>query len=147
MQAFSVYVDTLFVCTATALMILITQQYNVQTEDFNAVTGAGTMILQNIDPATVVASPAFTQMALHSVFGPFGQIFAGLAIFFFAFILFINSQYPEATSKIVELSDTYFWKKFEQSNLYNPSLKITSFSNLRLYIFSNSISFNTFQDI
>src|SRR3990167_4905916 len=67
-QAFSVYVDTLFVCTATALMILITQQYNVQTEDFNAVTGAGTMILQNIDPATVVASPAFTQMALHSVF-------------------------------------------------------------------------------
>jgi alanine or glycine:cation symporter, AGCS family len=29
-QAFSVYVDTLFVCSATAFMILITQQYNVQ---------------------------------------------------------------------------------------------------------------------
>lgn len=28
-QAFSVYVDTLFVCTATALMILFTGQYNV----------------------------------------------------------------------------------------------------------------------
>lgn len=29
MQGFSVYVDTLFVCTATALMILFTGQYNV----------------------------------------------------------------------------------------------------------------------
>ncbi len=28
-QAFSVYVDTLFVCTATAFMILFTGQYNV----------------------------------------------------------------------------------------------------------------------
>lgn len=28
-QAFSVYVDTLFVCTATALMILFTGQFNV----------------------------------------------------------------------------------------------------------------------
>ncbi|MBU0911805.1 MAG: alanine:cation symporter family protein, partial [Gammaproteobacteria bacterium] len=84
-QAFSVYVDTLFVCTATALMILITQQYNIQTEDFNAVAGTGTMILQNIDAATEVASPAFTQLALLSVFGQFGQVFAGLAIFFFAF--------------------------------------------------------------
>ena len=28
-QAFSVYVDTLFVCSATAFMILITQQYYV----------------------------------------------------------------------------------------------------------------------
>jgi AGCS family alanine or glycine:cation symporter len=97
-QAFSVYVDTLFVCTATALMILITQQYNVQTEDFNAVTGTGTMILQNIDPATVVASPAFTQMALHSVFGQFGQIFAGLAIFFFAFTTILAYYYITETN-------------------------------------------------
>ena len=29
-QAFSVYVDTLFVCSATAFMLLITGQYNVQ---------------------------------------------------------------------------------------------------------------------
>lgn len=97
-QAFSVYVDTLFVCTATALMILITGQYNVQTEDFNAVTGAGTMILQNIDASTVVASPAFTQMALHSVFGQFGQVFAGLAIFFFAFTTILAYYYITETN-------------------------------------------------
>lgn len=97
-QAFSVYVDTLFVCTATALMILITQQYNIQTEDFNAVAGTGTMILQNIDAATVVASPAFTQMALHSVFGQFGQVFAGLAIFFFAFTTILAYYYITETN-------------------------------------------------
>ena len=97
-QAFSVYVDTLFVCTATALVILITGQYNVQTEDFNAATGAGTMIMQNVDAATVVASPAFTQMALHSVFGQFGQVFAGLAIFFFAFTTILAYYYITETN-------------------------------------------------
>ncbi|WP_215397679.1 alanine/glycine:cation symporter family protein [Rheinheimera oceanensis] len=97
-QAFSVYVDTLFVCTATALMILITQQYNIQTENFNAITGAGTMIMQNIDAATEVASPAFTQMALLSVFGQFGQVFAGLAIFFFAFTTILAYYYITETN-------------------------------------------------
>lgn len=97
-QAFSVYVDTLFVCTATALMILITGQYNVQTEDFNALTGAGAMIVQNIDASTVVASPAFTQMALHSVFGQFGQVFAGIAIFFFAFTTILAYYYITETN-------------------------------------------------
>ncbi|MGP9800960.1 alanine/glycine:cation symporter family protein [Rheinheimera sp. NSM] len=97
-QAFSVYVDTLFVCTATALMILITQQYNIQTENFNAVTGAGTMLLQNVDAATEVASPAFTQMALLSVFGQFGQVFAGLAIFFFAFTTILAYYYITETN-------------------------------------------------
>jgi AGCS family alanine or glycine:cation symporter len=97
-QAFSVYVDTLFVCTATALMILITGQYNVQTEDFNAVAGTGTMILQNIDAATEVASPAFTQLALLSVFGQFGQVFAGLAIFFFAFTTILAYYYITETN-------------------------------------------------
>ncbi|HEY0922485.1 alanine/glycine:cation symporter family protein [Rheinheimera pacifica] len=97
-QAFSVYVDTLFVCTATALMILITQQYNIQTENFNAATGVGTMILQNVDAATEVASPAFTQMALLSVFGQFGQMFAGLAIFFFAFTTILAYYYITETN-------------------------------------------------
>lgn len=97
-QAFSVYVDTLFVCTATALMILITQQFNIQTEDFNALTGAGTMILQNVDAATPVASPAFTQLALSSVFGNFGQGFVGVAIFFFAFTTILAYYYIAETN-------------------------------------------------
>ena len=79
-------------------MILITQQYNIQTENFNAVTGVGTMIMQNVDAATEVASPAFTQMALLSVFGHFGQVFAGLAIFFFAFTTILAYYYITETN-------------------------------------------------
>jgi AGCS family alanine or glycine:cation symporter len=79
-QAFSVYVDTLFVCTATALMILMTQQYNVV-----GTLPEGLFIIQNVDAATEVGSAAFTQMALFSVFGSFGEAFVGIALFFFAF--------------------------------------------------------------
>ncbi|RTE87205.1 MULTISPECIES: sodium:alanine symporter family protein [Gammaproteobacteria] len=106
-QAFSVYVDTLFVCTATALMILITMQYNIQTEDFNALTGAGTMIVQNVDPTTEVASPAFTQLALENVFGGFGEAFVSIAIFFFAFTTILAYYY------IAETNVAYLAKYFK----------------------------------
>ncbi|MEH8020719.1 alanine/glycine:cation symporter family protein [Rheinheimera metallidurans] len=92
-QAFSVYVDTLFVCTATALMILITQQYNVVGD-----LPAGQFIVQNVDAATEIGSAAFTQMALLSVFGNFGQIFAGLALFFFAFTTILAYYYITETN-------------------------------------------------
>ena len=52
-QAFSVYVDTLFVCSATAFMILITGAYNVHP--------AGVEILiENLPTDTIINSPAFT---------------------------------------------------------------------------------------
>jgi len=92
-QAFSVYVDTLFVCSATALMILITQQYNVAGE-----LPAGQFIVQNVDAATEIGSAAFTQMALLSVFGNFGQIFVGVALFFFAFTTILAYYYITETN-------------------------------------------------
>ena len=77
-QAFSVYVDTLFVCSATAFMILITDQYYV--------TGLVPGVSGGILPETVAAnSPAFTQLALESVIGGFGKTFVAIALFFFAF--------------------------------------------------------------
>jgi len=92
-QAFSVYVDTIFVCTATALMILITQQYNVVGE-----LPAGQFIVQNVDAATEVGSAAFTQMALFSVFGGFGEAFVGVALFFFAFTTILAYYYIAETN-------------------------------------------------
>ncbi|MCC5855089.1 MAG: alanine:cation symporter family protein [Idiomarina sp.] len=106
-QAFSVYVDTLFVCTATALMILITQQYNIVDEV------SGSLILQNIAADTEIASPAFTQMALNSVFGNFGQGFVGVAIFFFAFTTILAYYY------IAETNVAYLARYFKsQSSLF-----------------------------
>jgi alanine or glycine:cation symporter, AGCS family len=92
-QAFSVYVDTLFVCSATAFMILITQQYNVQ-----GTLEAGQFIVQNVDGNTEIASAAFTQMALFSVFGNFGPAFVGIALFFFAFTTILAYYYIAETN-------------------------------------------------
>lgn len=77
-QAFSVYIDTLFVCSATAFMILITGVYNVH--------GAGdSFIIQNISSEVIANGPAFTQLAVDSVFTGVGKPFVALALFFFAF--------------------------------------------------------------
>ncbi len=92
-QAFSVYVDTLLVCTATALMILITQQYNV----VGTLTD-GSFIVQNVAANTEIGSAAFTQLALLKVFGGFGQVFVGLALFFFAFTTILAYYYITETN-------------------------------------------------
>ncbi|MGB2065203.1 MAG: alanine/glycine:cation symporter family protein, partial [Marinomonas gallaica] len=92
-QAFSVYVDTLFVCTATALMILITQKYNVQ-----GTLPDGQFIVQNLPADVIIASPAFTQMALQSIFGGFGSAFVGIALFFFAFTTILAYYYIAETN-------------------------------------------------
>ena len=78
-QAFSVYIDTLFVCSATAFMILITQQYNVMPE------GSAAFLVQNVAQDTVINGPAFTQLAVDSVLVGVGKPFIALALFFFAF--------------------------------------------------------------
>jgi len=92
-QAFSIYVDTLLVCTATALMILITGQYNVQ-----GTLPAGQFIVQHLPAATEIGSAAFTQYALQSTFGGFGPVFVGLALFFFAFTTIVAYYYIAETN-------------------------------------------------
>lgn len=78
-QAFSVYIDTLFVCSATAFMILITQSYNVQLE------GSADFIVQNIAGDIAANSPAYTQIAVEGMLSGFGKPFIAIALFFFAF--------------------------------------------------------------
>ena len=90
-QAFSVYVDTLFVCSATAFMILITNQYYVSGLD-NAVSGG--MLTSDV----IISSPAFTQLALESVMGGFGKIFVAVALFFFAFTTILAYYYIAETN-------------------------------------------------
>lgn len=92
-QAFSIYIDTLFVCSATAFMILITGMYNVQ-----GTLEAGQFIVQNVAATAEIGSPAFTQMAVSTVFGGFGQIFVALAVFFFAFTTIVAYYYIAETN-------------------------------------------------
>jgi AGCS family alanine or glycine:cation symporter len=74
-QAFSVYVDTLFVCSATAVMI-------ISTGSFNTVSPAGGFITENL-PGTVYGN--FTQTAVNTVVPGFGGGFVAAALFFFTF--------------------------------------------------------------
>ena len=90
-QAFSVYIDTLFVCSATAFMILITNQYYVTGVEA-AVSGG--MLASDIQ----ANSPAFTQLALESVMGGFGKIFVAIALFFFAFTTLLAYYYIAETN-------------------------------------------------
>lgn len=87
-QAFSVYVDTLLVCSATAFMILSTGMYNIQgtLED-------GQFIVQNVAADVEINSPSFTQMAMESVYGTFGDSFIAVAVFFFAFTTILAYYY------------------------------------------------------
>src|SRR5690606_28693445 len=83
-QAFSVYVDTLLVCSATAFMILSTGMYNVVGPD-------GTMLV-NALPG-IEAGAAFAQSAVESVLPGYGAGFVALALLFFAFTTIVAYYY------------------------------------------------------
>ena len=97
-QSFSIYVDTLFVCSATAFMIIITGTYNVGTIE----TG---FIVQNL-PADVTAhGPSFTQLAVESVLPGLGNPFVAASLFFFSFTTLL-AYYYIAESNIVYVKRT-----------------------------------------
>ncbi|MCF2446616.1 alanine:cation symporter family protein [Dyadobacter sp. CY345] len=95
-QAFSVYVDTLFVCTATALMILFTGQYNV-------VNPAGGLLVENVPDMAIGA--AYTQAAINTEFPSLGSGFVSIALLFFAFTTIMAYYY------IAETNLSYLLKK------------------------------------
>ncbi len=91
-QSFSIYVDTLLVCSATAFMILITGAYNVQG------SAEGSFIVQNL-PATIEANgPAFTQMAVESTLPGIGKPFVAFALLFFSFTTILAYYYIAETN-------------------------------------------------
>jgi AGCS family alanine or glycine:cation symporter len=90
-QAFSVYIDTLFVCSATAFMILITGAYNVYGAE-------GTLLIQNLPAEIEANSPAFTQFAVDGMMPGVGKPFVAIALFFFAFTTLLAYYYIAETN-------------------------------------------------
>ncbi|OKL38682.1 alanine/glycine:cation symporter family protein [Pontibacter flavimaris] len=88
-QAFSVYVDTLFVCTATAFMILFTGQYNV-------VNPEGGFVVENLPG--VPFGPEYTQAAVNTYFPTLGSGFVAISLFFFAFTTIMAYYYIAETN-------------------------------------------------
>lgn len=91
-QSFSVYVDTIFVCTATGLMILVTGMYNVIPG------GAGSALVENVPG--LVAGTAYTQAAVSTVFSEWGSAFVAIAIFLFAATTLLAYYYIAETTLV-----------------------------------------------
>lgn len=106
-QAFSVYIDTLFVCSATAFMILITGMYNVKGADGNLIVDNGVYYMQD-GVKHVDGSPTYTQAALDKAFSGqevfsadyigMGSYFVAIALFFFAFTTLMAYYYIAETN-------------------------------------------------
>ncbi|AFK64112.1 amino acid carrier protein [Advenella kashmirensis WT001] len=91
-QGFSVYIDTVIVCTATALMILITESYNVLPP------GATSPLVEHVPG--LVAGTAYTQAAVSTVFADYGSGFVAIAIFLFAFTTLMAYYYIAETTMV-----------------------------------------------
>jgi alanine or glycine:cation symporter, AGCS family len=84
-QAFGVFIDTILVCTATAVMILL----------------SGVMV-----PGQEATGTALTQLAMDAHIGWFGKYFVAIAIFFFAFTSVIgNYSYSENAMVYLGIGD------------------------------------------
>jgi len=90
-QAFSIYVDTLLVCTATAFIILSTGMYNV-------IAPAGGMIVSALPG--IAPGPGFAQAAVESSLPGYGAGFVAMAILFFAFTTIVAYYYMAETNLV-----------------------------------------------
>ena len=93
-QAFSVYIDTLLVCTATAVMILACKTYNVFDASGNILIAAEGVTLGAPDVS-------YTSAALGTLLGArWGGIIVSIALFFFAFTTIMAYYYYAETNLV-----------------------------------------------
>jgi AGCS family alanine or glycine:cation symporter len=122
-QSFSIYIDTLFICTATAFMILITGAYNVHG------AGEGIFLVQNVGANIAANSPIFTQMAIETTLPGVGKPFIAFALFFFSFTTILAYYYIAETNvtylrKTIKLPGAVFaLKVFLLSSVFYGAVK------------------------
>lgn len=109
-QAFSVYIDTLFVCTATAFIIISTDMYTVfQDEAFPA---EGDPLYVGELGQDVEPGPGFVQAGFDNFVPGFGSSFVAIALTFFAFTTIVAYYY------MAEVNTVYLARR-----LKNPLLR------------------------
>ena len=105
-QAFSVYVDTWLICSATAFVILISGTYKVY-DAAQQVVFSGHAIPESL---TTYGS-AFTQLAVDATIPGFGSAFVAVALFFFAFTTMMSYYFQAETN-------VYFLFRKEKTAFY-----------------------------
>jgi AGCS family alanine or glycine:cation symporter len=98
-QAFSIYIDLFLICTATALMIVVTGSYSVKDPDSSQMLVDGAPDL--------VAGPNYVQQAIDGTFSGFGSIFVAVAILLFAFTSQVFFYYVATTNLIFLLGEQH----------------------------------------
>ncbi|QNG17902.1 alanine:cation symporter family protein [Rhodococcus triatomae] len=93
-QAFSVYIDTLFVCSATAFLILSTGMYKV----WGGGGSDGEVLHDGFAGAQVEAGPAFAQAAFDTLWSGAGASFIAISLTFFAFTTVVAYYYMAETN-------------------------------------------------
>ena len=94
-QAFAVYIDTLFICTATGFLILSTGAYRV----FEGETADGAVIAEGgILPADVAVGPTFVQTGFDTLWSGAGSSFVAISLLFFCLTTLIAYYYMAETN-------------------------------------------------
>ncbi|RZU62478.1 alanine/glycine:cation symporter family protein [Zhihengliuella halotolerans] len=94
-QSFAVYIDTLFVCSATGFLILSTGAYRVHeggSSDGPVLAEGGLL------SSTAVVGPQFVQAGFDSVFAGFGASFIAVTLMFFCLTTIIAYYYMAETN-------------------------------------------------
>ncbi len=121
-QAFSVYFDTLLVCSATGFMILLTDSYNL-------VNKAGDVVYSGVNASGLEIGPAYTQAAVSTVLGDIvGPAFVAIALFFFAFTTCMAYYY------IAECNAVYLTSKKNKGTGKYESNKVLIFLTRILFL-------------
>jgi AGCS family alanine or glycine:cation symporter len=118
-QALSVFIDTLVICSATAFMILISGMYNVQSP-------TGGFIVENLPGVDI--GPVYTQYAINTFLPGFGKSFIAIALFFFAFTSAMASYY------IAETNLTYLANRLVKSETTRKKITKISINLIRIII-------------
>ena len=107
-QAFSIYIDSIFVCTATALMIIITGAYKVFDNSGNVLYSAHGAA-ESMSLSTIGALN--TTVALDDTIG-MGAYIVAISIMFFAFTTILSYFWNGDSSAIYLLGDKKSGKTF-----------------------------------
>ncbi|WP_419025159.1 alanine/glycine:cation symporter family protein [Emergencia sp.] len=129
-QSFSIYIDTLFVCSATGFMMLMTNCFNVLGTD-------GQYLVNNL--GDMEAGPVWVQAALNSQFATIGGMFIAVEMFIFGYTTILNLYYGSETNlalfysgkrqpayvntilRIVYLAFTFYGTVLTASDVWNLS--------------------------
>lgn len=113
-QAFAVYIDTLFVCTATAFIILSTDMYSV----FKDETFPGAVLYEGKIGTDVEPGPGFVQNGFDAFAPGLGATFVALALGFFAFTTVVAYYY------MAEVNLSYLTRKMKSRQLRRVLIRV-----------------------